>query len=230
MARPSSASQPPLWSSWDGQTYGKHFHGREITLFAMPKRAGPSTTYRNDYPEPPLFWKHATKPDHSKRPVGEFGHTTSHRSDFPQHKIGGGTPAIKAYPEQRYHPKLSSVTTARDSFQQPKLPPARPRTAQQPYTTLDIPMGSTTMRSDYIQWKIPERKPSRWPQTRWLSPLRLPRHALSLMGPRSRLASSQATASTCRSTRSRPNSTAKPPHAKTSAGLPRSSRRPPCTR
>lgn len=156
MPRPSSA-QPPLWSSWDGHTYGKHFHGRELTVFSMPKQAGASTTYRNDYPEPPLYWKHAPKPDHSKRPVGDFPHTTSHRNDFQPHKVGGGAAILRPYPEQRYHPKLSAVTTARDSYQQPKLPPARPRTAQVAYSTTDLPMGTTTMRDDYQQWKIPSR-------------------------------------------------------------------------
>ena len=38
--------QAPVWQAWDGQTYGKHFHGRELTLVGIPKQAGTSTTYR----------------------------------------------------------------------------------------------------------------------------------------------------------------------------------------
>jgi len=159
MSRPKTASGvPPTWSAWDGPTYGQHFHGRELTVWSMQSNVHhEATTYRNDYPRPPLFWKHVERPDHSNRPAADFNHSTSHRDDFKAHRLAGLQPERKPYPEQKYHPKLQATTTSRESFLRTSLPPPRAKTPQVAHSTLDLPMGTTTMRDDYRQWTFPER-------------------------------------------------------------------------
>ena len=66
-------------------------------------------------------------------------------------------PARHPYPEQKFHPKLQASTTTREGFPRHQLPPARPRTAQIAHQTPDIPIGSTTMRDDYVQWGFQPR-------------------------------------------------------------------------
>ena len=136
-----SQGQAPEWQHWDGDTMGRHFHGKEITIFSGPKPARDSTTYRNDYPVPPLHWKHQERPDRSSRPTPAFGHTTSHRADFTHHAGGGGAPVLRPYPEQKFHPKLSAVTTARNDFKIPTLPPPKPKDKARVFHNSELPIA-----------------------------------------------------------------------------------------
>ena len=154
-----SQGQAPEWQHWDGDTMGRHFHGKEITIFSGPKPARDSTTYRNDYPTPPLYWQHQPPPDHSGRPTPAFGHTTSHRADFTEHRLGNNSTNLRPYPEQKFNPKLSQITTSRDSYQIQKLPPRQPRKdPANAWQGSSAPIGTTTMRADYLEWQMPQRR------------------------------------------------------------------------
>lgn len=149
-------SHEPTWIHWDPDTYAQQFHGKEITQYRPVKPAGPSTTYRNDYPVPPLHWQHNPPPDRSNRPTPAFEHTTSHRADFIEHPLGNGAAALRPYPAQKFQPKLQSVTTARLDFKIPPLPPRKPAGDKSAFTPSNAPMGTTTMRADYLEWALPQ--------------------------------------------------------------------------
>jgi len=149
-----TARRPPEWVHWDGDTYAKHFHGRELTRFEFPKGKGASTTYRNDYPVPPLHWQHPPPPDHGNRPPPPFGHTTSHRADFCEHKFSSAMQR-RSDPRPTFKPKLSGITTCRNDFKAPQLPPRRAAGADRTYNPSGAPLGTTTMRADYCEWKMP---------------------------------------------------------------------------
>ena len=151
-------AQPPAWVPWDSAQYAQAFNGKEITPYEFPKQSGSATTYRNDYPTPPLYWAHTKPPDHSHRPTPAFGYTSSHRVDFIEHKLGNGAAPIRPYPEQKFKPKLSSVTTSRDDFRTPMIPAARPTKNANPWKPTDAPMGTTTMRSDFKEWSMPSKR------------------------------------------------------------------------
>lgn len=158
MSRPRTAGVPPTWTAWDSGTYADHFRGKELTLVTVPALKGnDQSTHRVDYPKPPLYWKPNPPPDYSNREVAEFPWTTTHRDTFKKHSLGGLMPARHPYPEQKFHPKLQASTTTREGFPRHQLPPARPRTAQIAHQTPDIPIGSTTMRDDYVQWGFQPR-------------------------------------------------------------------------
>jgi len=149
-----SNTLPPDWKHWDSDTYAKHFHGREITLFEFPQGGKMGTTYRADYPEPPLYWQHQPPPDHSNRPTPAFGHTTSHRADYIERPFHGAA-QVMTRPQQQFTPKLSAMTTARNDYKVPALPPATQPRRTASFVPNDDPMGTTTMRADYVEWKMP---------------------------------------------------------------------------
>jgi len=151
-------AQPPQWVPWDSDTYGQHFNGRELTLFEYPKSSDGKTTYRNDYPVPPLYWSHPAPPDRGHRPTPSFPYTTSHRADFTEHRLGNGAAIRRPYPSQKFHPKLSALTTARDDFRVPKIPAKKPNKPADAHIGSNAPIGTTTMRADFREWKMPGRQ------------------------------------------------------------------------
>ena len=156
-------SHEPEWVHWDPETYAAHFQGRELVQGVQPyKASGPATTYRNDFPVPPLHWSHRGAPDRSFRPTPEFGHTTSHRADFTPYPVGSsGAAPIRPYPEQKFKPKLQGATTARLDFKIPQLTMPQQRDNKYQYKPSDAPIGTTTMRADYVKWSFPGGRPEK---------------------------------------------------------------------
>ena len=153
---PSKEAQTPVWQYWDEQSGAQSFNGREITLLTMPKQPPMTTMYRNSYPPPKLWWKHKEAPDHLNRPVPDFGHTSTHREQFVQHKIHGVHTHLAQYPQRQFHPKISADTTSRKDFPRHPLPPPRPSTADpRAWRPNTAPIGNTTMRSDYVPKTLP---------------------------------------------------------------------------
>ena len=151
----------PEWVHWDGDTHGQLFHGREITVFSAAAGAPQhsSTTYRQDYPRPPLYWSHAKKDNSRDREVPEFGGTTTHRAEFVHYPPGVNAPVRKPYPERQFAPKLSVKTEAREAFKIPVLPPPKPPKGRPAAFNTDAPIGNSTMRADYVQHPLPTRNP-----------------------------------------------------------------------
>jgi hypothetical protein len=149
----------PAWEHWDGDTFAKLYHGREVTLASSYKVKLPTTTsHRADYPVPPLFWKHTPKPFHADLHTGPFDGTTSYRADFVSYAdLAAARPQRRPYPEQKFRPKLQTATETRQSFQRPPLPPPRPKTAQAAFRSVHGSTGTTTMRADFQQWPMPQR-------------------------------------------------------------------------
>lgn len=154
-------SVPVEWIHWDPDSFGQQFQGKELTVWSGIPQKGPSTTYRNDYPVPPLHWAHQPAPDRNNRPTPAFGHTTSHRADFKAHPVGGGAAILRPYPEAKFQPKLSAVTTGRHDFKIPPLPPPRPPDNKNVYKPSDAQLGTTTMRADYREWTMPGARPAK---------------------------------------------------------------------
>ena len=111
--------------------------------------------YRMDYPAPELWWKHPPPPDPNTRPVPDFGHTSSYRDQFKAWKVGDGASVMPAYPERKFNPKLSAVTTSRASYIQPQLPTKMSHGPKREAHMRDEPIGTTTMRADYLRWSLP---------------------------------------------------------------------------
>jgi len=147
------ATQDPLWQEWNDST-ARNFHAKEITVFTAVPHKGVNTTYRNDYPEPPLHWVQPPPPDHSQRPTPEFGHTTSHRYAFKEWPLMDA-PRRGQRAEQKHNPKLSAMTTSRNDYKCPLIPAPVVRTPHQPFRPRDATMGTTTMRADFLPWEMP---------------------------------------------------------------------------
>ena len=157
MARPQTAL--PNFSHWDSETHAQVYNGREITLFKMQKgKEGVSTTYRSDYPEPPLHWEHKPPPNSVMRPVPSFEGNTSYREAYKPWSLHNG-PQRRLPPPAKFTPKLSTVTTQRNSYKEPPLPPVRPRTASEWKGNSSLPIGTTTMRADYKEHPLHGNRP-----------------------------------------------------------------------
>jgi len=145
----------PVWDYWDPEASAKTYHGREITVVQPMKQATPTTTYRKHYPAPQLYWKHPPPPDGKIRPVPDFGHTSSHRDQFREWPMGLSGPVIPGYPERKSNPKLSAITTSRASYVKPDLPRQLNFGPTREHKPRNEPIGTTTMRADYLEWRLP---------------------------------------------------------------------------
>lgn len=144
----------PQWNHWDEEDGARQYHGKEITLAAGPKNFGSVTTYKHDFPAPKLYWKHQPPKNKAPAPVSAFGCTTSYREAYQPWGLSSAVaPVLSAPPVPKFKPKLSTQTTARESYKTPARGPARPSMSQPTFTPNDAPMGTTTMRADYQEWK-----------------------------------------------------------------------------
>ena len=148
-----------LFHQWDGDTYAKRYHSREITLFENQHGKGSfETTTRQDYPQPPLYWSHTPKPQHVPLPGGPFTHTTTYRVAYTPVSADHARPVRPAIPKPQFHPKLDVRTESRTAFlQPPPTMPPRPKTTDVGYRPNTAPLGTTTMRADYLLWDLPPK-------------------------------------------------------------------------
>lgn len=159
LARTSSQISPQ-WQHWDEEDGARQYHGKEITLAEGPKNFGSVTTYRHDFPAPKLYWKHHLPRNKAPVAVSPFGCTTSYREAFQPWGLSSAVaPVLQPPPVPKFKPKLSTQTTARESYKPPPPGPARPNTMQTTFTPNSAPIGTTTMRADYQQWPTQANAP-----------------------------------------------------------------------
>jgi len=144
----------PEWVPWNGEAYAVHFRGTEITPHGFRKSKAPITTHKADFALPPLSNQRVPPPDHGLRPPAPFEHTTSHRADFCEHKLSK-VAQRRPDPTPQFKPKLSRLTTANNDYKLPALPPRAAPHPNEPMKPSKDPTGTTTMRADFCQWKLP---------------------------------------------------------------------------
>lgn len=148
----------PVWTQWDGDTFAKKFHSREITVFQAARGKNPwGTTSRDDYPQPPLYWAHTPKPDQHALQSGPFESTTTYREAFQIRPASNSRPVRHPPPKQQFHPKFQQATESRMAFMQPPLAITRPVTVDVGFRPNPASLGTTTMRADYTFHKIPAK-------------------------------------------------------------------------
>jgi len=58
-------------------------------------------------------------------------------------------------PEPQFKAKFANNTTCRNDYKVPPLPPPRAPHQNSPFKPSGDPLGTTTMRADYCEWKLP---------------------------------------------------------------------------
>ena len=158
------AGVTPTWEYWDPESSANAFRGKEIMIAPPMQLETATTTYRKNYPLHPVWVRHVEKVNHLNRPVPSYPMTTSSREFYKEHK--NAVPPMSAaakYPQPMFAPKFSVSTTSRDTMGKPNDDAyQRPQSAfgrPPPFKPNNAPLGTTTQRADFLEWKPQAKHP-----------------------------------------------------------------------
>lgn len=158
------AGVTPTWEYWDPESSANAFRGKEIMIAPPMQLETATTTYRKNYPLHPVWVRHQEKVNHLNRPVPSYPMTTSSREFYKEHK--NAVPPMSAaakYPQPMFAPKFSVSTTSRDTMGKPNDDAyQRPQSAfgrPPPFKPNNAPLGTTTQRADFLEWKPQAKHP-----------------------------------------------------------------------
>ena len=157
------AGVTPTWEYWDPESSANAFRGKEIMIAPPVQQETATTTYRKTYPLHPVWVRHQEKVN-LNRPVPSYPMTTSNREFYKEHK--NSVPPMSAaakYPQPMFAPKFAVSTTSRDTMGKPNDDAyKRPQSAfgrPPPFKPNNAPLGTTTQRADFLEWKPQAKHP-----------------------------------------------------------------------